>query len=207
MKVEVCLCAEPPYIIQRSNPALSHVLEYSLDEIVGRSIKVLFGPKTDTAQIYAAMKAAALDLTTIFQGNLYSKQGHAVELKICFQPQSDPSGLVRGHLMAFFDDCSGLVASSCLAACSVATAHMSAKPDQAVLNINDAFASTFGYFVTQAIGRSLRLIHGPGTKKARWDALLCNARMGISSSAELVLYSASGREVLASHSKKQTMRR
>ena len=36
MKVELCLCAEPPYLIQRSNPALSHVLQYSLGEVVER---------------------------------------------------------------------------------------------------------------------------------------------------------------------------
>ena len=74
---------EAPFRVLDCDDSIQEVLGYRPDEVVGRSIKFLFGPSTDTTKIYAAIKGSSLELENQIEVAVYGRTGlcHSVYLR------------------------------------------------------------------------------------------------------------------------------
>ena len=68
-------------------------------EICGRDLKVLFGPRTDSAAISLGMKSAAMIEATLFIVALYKRDGDCVQVEATFSPYMSDSDTLAGCLL------------------------------------------------------------------------------------------------------------
>ena len=69
------------------------------DEICGRAVKMLEGPRSDPCILVAGIKSAALASTTISDLILYDRDGEEVELRVTFSPYVGGDATLAGCLL------------------------------------------------------------------------------------------------------------
>ena len=84
-------------VISKENP--NHVLDCDLDflsllgyrphEVVGRSIKFLFGPETDIAMILSAIKNASIEKPSRIDVVVYGREGDSQSVVLSCSPHKD----------------------------------------------------------------------------------------------------------------------
>ena len=97
--VKILVSLDAPYIVLTCDPDLAGMLGYTSDEIVGRSIKILHGPRTDTTKIGSAIKKSSFNQTTVIHSILYGRSGLGKTLSVTFSPYYDAWGVLRGCTM------------------------------------------------------------------------------------------------------------
>jgi PAS domain S-box-containing protein len=184
MRAGIIVSLESPHIIMTSDLSLVDLLGYTAAEAVGRSIKLLLGPMTDSVAMHAAIKNASFDKSNTTHAVLYERSGQCRDMLVTCSPHRDPWGVLRGCAM-MLEELSGRVSSPSTTAMAI----ISAQPPHAVLTVNEAFSSIFGLCAAQVVGRTLRSVHGPRTDPARWHAMVRSACAGAAASCSLVLRS------------------
>jgi hypothetical protein len=87
------------------------MLGHRAEDIVGRSIKVIQGPKTDSVGLVGAVKNAGLLAHTKLKTVLYSSSGKEFEVVLSFSPQLEDDGSLSGCLAKVIPaDCEVLAA-------------------------------------------------------------------------------------------------
>ncbi len=95
-KVRAVVTLKSPHTILSVSDSFGKWLGYTPQELVGRSLKVLSGPRTDTLALHAAIKNAALLNFECIEATIYASSGvgHHV-LASCF-PFLDEDGTLLG---------------------------------------------------------------------------------------------------------------
>ena len=193
--VSILVSLDAPHIVLTCGPQLAGLLGYTAEEIVGRSIKILHGPRTETSKISSAIKRSSLNQTTAIQSILYGRSGLGKTLSVTCTPHYDAWGVLRGCAMDMLVPESPDNAQARMECLTVennndfAKVLISAQHPHIVIMANQAFTDFFGFFESQVVGRSLRIIHSPSTDVGRWNALIRSACAGLPSCAGLVLSS------------------
>ena len=79
-----------PFCVLDCNGEMENILGYRPDEVVGRSIKFLYGPSTDTKEIHAAIKGSSMGQQGEIKALLYGRTGVSLNVMVrCHQDEQD----------------------------------------------------------------------------------------------------------------------
>eukprot|EP00291_Cryptomonas_curvata_P027499 CAMPEP_0172211582 /NCGR_PEP_ID=MMETSP1050-20130122/36485_1 /TAXON_ID=233186 /ORGANISM="Cryptomonas curvata, Strain CCAP979/52" /LENGTH=487 /DNA_ID=CAMNT_0012892055 /DNA_START=100 /DNA_END=1559 /DNA_ORIENTATION=+ len=177
IKAEIVVSLEAPHLVVRANEEIRGLLDYSEAEILGRSIKILLGPQTDSIVIHSSIKSASFSKSSIAHVVLYGKIGQCRNVIVSCSPFLDEGGGLSGCLM-LLESSEAIKITQALENNSFAKALISAEYPHMVQMVNDEFTYLFGFTPSQVMGRSLRTIHGPRTDSEVWRELLQTASIG-----------------------------
>jgi hypothetical protein len=82
----VILALDKPHTILSASDAFLDTTGFNTSQICGRSIKIFFGPKTNTVDITAAIKNTGHLQTTELKTVLYTSSGLELDLSVAFSP-------------------------------------------------------------------------------------------------------------------------
>ena len=194
-KAEIVVSLEVPHLVIRSNSGIRGLLDYNESEILGRSIKILLGPQTDSIVIHSSIKSSSFLKSTVAHVVLYGKMGQCRNVIVSCSPFHDEGGSLTGCLM-LLENSEAVTLKQALEGSSCAKALISAEYPHMVQMVNDEFTCEFGFTQSQVMGRSLRTIHGPRTDSEVWRTLLQTATTGRISRATMYQCSSSCSESL-----------
>jgi hypothetical protein len=95
-KVRAVVALQSPHSILSVSEPFVKWLGYTPQELVGRSLKVLGGPKTDTVALHAAIKNAALLNFECIEAVVYSSSGVGHHVLVSCFPFLDMDGVLLG---------------------------------------------------------------------------------------------------------------
>jgi hypothetical protein len=95
-KVRAVVALQPPHSIFFVSEVFVKWLGYTPQELVGRSLNVLSGPKTDTSALHAAIKNAALLNFECIEAVVYSSAGVGHHVLVSCFPFMDMEGVLLG---------------------------------------------------------------------------------------------------------------
>ncbi len=147
------------YPVQIANPAFCQMTGYTLDELRGKSLKMLQGPETDPEVIGRLREC--LNKGQYFEGMTtnYRKNGTSYMVRWNITPLSDDAGKIT-HFVSIQQDMTDYIRSQqrsrILAGALDATAEPVMLTDAAanIVFINNAFAEVTGYSVDALIGKT-----------------------------------------------------
>ncbi|AOZ04285.1 sensor domain-containing diguanylate cyclase (plasmid) [Cupriavidus sp. USMAHM13] len=162
--------------VQIANPAFSAMTGYSLDELRGRSLKVLQGPDTDPAVIDDLR--TCLKEARFFEGTAtnYRKDGSSYIVRWNISPVRDDSGVLT-NFVSVQEDISDYVraerANRLLARALDATSDLVMLTDEKarIIFANTAFANATGYAVEEIRGKTPALFKSGTHDEAFYAAL------------------------------------
>ena len=194
---KVVVSLDAPHQILMSDSSFTNLLQYNAEEIMGRSVKFLFGPKTDSIKIHSAIKSASFSKETTIHVVLYSRFGEPRNIVFTCSPFKGYSGDLQGCLIVFEN--SGTISlQEALQDSPSAKALISAQQPYMVQMTNESFASIFGFSQSQVLGRSLRSIHGPRTDSNLFCSMIRDACSGRISRGNLCVCTSACIEFIAS---------
>ena len=82
-----------PFCVLDCDAGMENILGYRPDEVVGRSIKFLCGPSTDTKEIHAAIKGSSMGQQSEIKALLYGRTG--VSLNVMVRCHQDEQGCIQ----------------------------------------------------------------------------------------------------------------
>ena len=95
-KVRAVVSVRSPHTILSVSESFGKWLGYTGQELVGRSLKVLSGPRTDTLALHAAIKNAALLNFECIEATVYASSGAGFHVLISCFPFMDAEGVLLG---------------------------------------------------------------------------------------------------------------
>jgi hypothetical protein len=95
-KVRAVVSLLCPHTILSVSDSFVRWLGYTSQEIVGRSLKVFSGPRTDTFALNAAIKNAAVHNFECIESTIYSSSGTAFHVLVSCFPFMDVDGVLLG---------------------------------------------------------------------------------------------------------------
>ena len=90
---------EAPHRISRCDSGLFDLLNYTADEVVGRSLRFLCGPETNATRIRQALKDAGVLTPSDIHVKLYDREGQGRNMCASFSPFFEDSGNLAGCLV------------------------------------------------------------------------------------------------------------
>eukprot|EP00291_Cryptomonas_curvata_P026313 CAMPEP_0172174104 /NCGR_PEP_ID=MMETSP1050-20130122/13461_1 /TAXON_ID=233186 /ORGANISM="Cryptomonas curvata, Strain CCAP979/52" /LENGTH=257 /DNA_ID=CAMNT_0012846007 /DNA_START=175 /DNA_END=945 /DNA_ORIENTATION=- len=176
-KARLIVRLESPYQILATEFGLNELLGYTAEDVHGRPIQILQGPETDEIQLLSAIKQTALLRTTTLRTAFYERSGLGKLACVTFAPFHDNRKVLTGCMITVENLNEGRPSES-FEEEICAKALISAEQSDIVQMINEDFIHMFGFSHREAIGESLRLIHGPRTEFSRWCKLFQAACAG-----------------------------
>ena len=95
-KVRAVVALQSPHTILSVSDSFVQWLGYNSQELVGRSLKVLSGPRTNIAALHAAIKNAALLNFECIKADVYAKSGCGFQVLVSCFPFVDVDGSLLG---------------------------------------------------------------------------------------------------------------
>ena len=176
----IVVSVESPHIVLRADSGVVDLLGYTTEEICGRSIKILHGPRTDAVILHSAIKNVAFSQSCPVQATLYSRTGQELLVMATCSPYQESDGMFVGCLLDI-EDSEAVTLKQALASDNpVAMAIITASRPHTIETVSAEFSELFGLNQSQVLGRTLRLIHGPAghTQTHRWSSMLDVAARG-----------------------------
>ena len=187
--MQVIVSCDSPHLILSSD---SEVLGFTEQHMRGRSLKLFYGPTTDSARLSAAIKNSALqgDSHTIL-AELYEGSGRCYSMIVTCSPCYDSTG---GCLL-LFEPSDAISLSEALEASPCPKALVSGDAlHHRVLFLNPEFEHAFGYSPIQFLGRPLDSI---GSLPGQLTPLVRAALSGRAARGNVWIRTTNGGEVLA----------
>ena len=176
-------------------------------EVEGRSMRVCFGPETDTDDIDALLcevsdNPAAQELGIWSRVKLYDKSGdmHCMLLQVRLEPidADSNSATPRSPRMArvLMRRSEGLgIHSPELSNSNPAMVNISAEEPYLAMHPNQAFLDQYQISLAEFLARGIGTIWGPGTDGNRWKNLIKQALGGAIKTCTLSTYTSDGDEI------------
>ena len=188
--VKIVVALTSPYQVIMSDSRFHDLLQFSADEMIGRSLNICMGPLTNSAKIDAAIRSSSSGKAATIHVVLYSRHGEARNIVISCSPFLGHAGEQHGCLLEL-ESSEARTIHEAMEESASGKALISAEQPCIVQMINDAFTSMFGFTNTQMVGRSLRIIQGPRADASQFNRLVEWASTGRASSGKLWLSSSS----------------
>ena len=192
---QMIVSVESPNVVLKADPGVHDLLGYTAEEICGRSIKILHGPKTDSVILHSAIKNAAVYQTCTVQATLYGRSGQGRIVMATCSPYQSGDGSFLGCLLEI-ENSEAITLKQALADDQTAKSIVNASRPHNIETVSAQFSDLFGLNQSQVLGRTLRVIHGPHTQTQRWMALFEAASCGRRASDRLSTCSSACVEVL-----------
>ena len=190
--MQVIVSCDSPHLILSSD---SEVLGFTEQHMRGRSLKLFYGPTTDSARLSAAIKNSALqgDSHTIL-AELYEGSGRCYSMIVTCSPCYDSTGGLLGCLL-LFEPSDAISLTEALEASPCPKALVSGDAlHHRVLFLNPEFEHAFGYSPIQFLGRPLDSI---GTLPGQLTPLVRAALSGRAARGNVWIRTTNGAELLA----------
>ena len=104
------LSVDRPHSILQCDPSLPDLIDFSVDSAVGRTIRVMLGPKSETQMIDAAIKDALLMQSTKIPVHLYGQSGGEPRPVIVTSTPYQESGEMKGVRLVLEASCKEAIA-------------------------------------------------------------------------------------------------
>lgn len=190
---EVLVGLNNPIKILNATGEFLELFELTHSECVGRSLAILSGPETNSGRIVQMIEAARFGKESEATLVLYSRAGAGSYFNLHAKPFGSPS-TPTGCLL------------SVLSAHAV-TVDASMQDDGTVKAVVDAttlrtvyvsrgFVEVYGLPSQMVVGRTLNVIHGPGTDLSRWRSMVLASCQGTRSKDYIVTVTHDCREML-----------
>ena len=104
-KYHAVITPNEPYKFMSVSDELAALFDFAPEQMRGRSIKMLQGPRTNAPRLGAAIKSARLHHTSEVQLSAYSRNGSELSLVISCSPHCDAGGETDGVELKFLPVC------------------------------------------------------------------------------------------------------
>ena len=139
------LSVDRPHRILQCDPSLPDLIDFSVDSVVGRTIRMMLGPKSETQMIDAAIKNALLMQSTKIPVHLYGQSGGEPRPVIVTSTPYQESGEMKGVRL--------VLEASCKEAIAVTQNIVEEKADQSNEEVNSPKASNDNAFAHEVWDR------------------------------------------------------
>lgn len=152
-----------PFIVH-ANPAFCRMSGYRLEELVGKSPRILQGPRTDRKMLAALREHLRQGLAFSASAVNYRADGRAYTVEWSIAPVRDADGTVR-HFVSVQNDITARIAGEQERRLLLQALHASLDPilitdrDTRVVFANDAFRRLAGYAADEILGQSARMLY------------------------------------------------
>lgn len=152
-----------PFIVD-ANPAFCRMSGYRLEELVGKSPRILQGPRTDRKMLAALREHLRQGLAFSASAVNYRADGRAYTVEWSIAPVRDADGTVR-HFVSVQNDITARIAGEQERRLLLQALHASLDPilitdrDTRVVFVNDAFRHLAGYAADEILGQSARMLY------------------------------------------------
>jgi hypothetical protein len=85
-----------PHKILSISKEMCTIVDFAADEITGRSLNLLYGPKTDMPALTAAIKNTGLLSSAQLSTSIYSRDGSEIQISASFAPFFADDGVLAG---------------------------------------------------------------------------------------------------------------
>jgi diguanylate cyclase (GGDEF)-like protein/PAS domain S-box-containing protein len=170
----------PQGVITSWNPAAQTIFGYSREDMVGRSMMVLFPPEKSNEERFILERIQAGETVEHFETTRIHKDGRHVEVSVTTSPIRNRLGQVIGASTIARDITLQKVADRQLqltASVFTSTSEgiLIANRKGTIVDINDAFSRITGYSKDEVIGHDARMFRsssqGPEVFRSMWSAL------------------------------------
>ncbi len=152
-----------PFIVH-ANPAFCRMSGYRLEELVGKSPRILQGPRTDRKMLAELRKHLHQGLPFSASTVNYTADGRAYTVEWSIAPVRDADGTVR-HFVSVQNDITARIAGEQERRLLLQALHASMDPilitdrDTRVVFVNEAFRRLAGYAADEILGQSARMLY------------------------------------------------
>ena len=171
-----CLCDKQGRIVD-ANPLWLDFCEYSLEEVVGKSLTVLSGKETEVHKTEELLEAISTGTRVSTYVTNYTKSGTKFLNSVMAKPVGEKEVILDCHMRV-------------LLCTDVASALF--NQDGKVKDVNGAWMKFCGFKREEIVGKTMALIQGPNTEKDKVEALLAACRKREKLSITITNYTKSG---------------
>ena len=173
---EIVVSYDPPHWILATGCSSAGILGYVESHIHSRTLKLFYGPRTNSLRLSAAIKNSALQRSSVsILVDLYESSGHCRNMLVTCSPFCDYSGAPVGCKLQI-EDSEALSLDSALDGHDCPKALLSADaPQHPIQLLNSKFELAFGHAPMSCIGRSPDSLVGPSSPPDSLSALAAAA--------------------------------
>lgn len=152
-----------PFIVH-ANPAFCRMSGYRLEELVGKSPRILQGPRTDRKMLAELREHLHQGLPFSASTVNYTADGRTYTVEWSIAPVRAADGVVR-HFVSVQNDITARIAGEQERRLLLQALHASLDPilitdrDTRVVFVNDAFRHLTGYAADEILGQSARMLY------------------------------------------------
>jgi diguanylate cyclase (GGDEF)-like protein/PAS domain S-box-containing protein len=171
-----------PFIVH-ANPAFCRMTGYRLEELVGRSPRILQGPRTDRKMLDALREHLEQGLPFSASTVNYAADGRAYTVEWSIAPVRTADGMVR-HFVSVQNDITARIAGERERRLLLQALNASLDPilitdrDTRVVFVNEAFQRLTGYASEEILGQSARMLYPSHQDPAFYRNLRTSLRDG-----------------------------
>lgn len=166
-----------PFNVMAASPELPEFLEFEIHEVLGRSMRMIFGPMTNVAELRKAVIDSATKSSYTASFMLYTKNGQGRMLTVEIVPAHNGDGEAT-HCVMTIDHSDWVPKKVAVAEDTRAKLVLKADKPYSVECVSDNFVQLYALSADSLMGRTLRPIFGPRTDAQTFDAALVLAKAG-----------------------------
>ena len=186
---EVLVGLHHPWRILNDSQEFLDLFQLASTECFERPLAIVVGPETNSARVMEMLEAASCGMETTANLVLYARSGQESSFFVHAKPFGsplNPSGCLFSIISAHAQSQAAAVAEDgrvkvVVDAASFRVSHVSA-----------AFQDMYGLPASIVLGRTLNVIHGPGTDLSKWRSMLSQSSKGMPVKDKLVTVTRDG---------------